>query len=155
MSTWTEQLTAQAAPAAVLDVLTDPGACERWAPVPFEAGIGSRPPARLQAGSRTRVVGRLAGRAVGFDVEVFRADEEGLALRASGPIDLDVVYRLRPLPCGAASEVCASVAVRGDGLTGRVLAQATGALLGAGALRTAMARIAREAEDLAALAPAA
>jgi hypothetical protein len=146
MSTWTEHLTAQAAPAAVLDVLTDPGACERWAPVPFEA---DRRDDRLRAGSRTRVEGRLAGRRVGFDVEVLAAGEDGLSLRATGPIDLDVEYRLRPLGGGSASEVRASVAVRGDGLTGRVLAQATGALLGAGALRTAMTRIVREAEDLA------
>jgi hypothetical protein len=145
MSTWTEQLTAQAAPAAVLDVLTDPDACGRWAPVPFD--VDDDAGARLQAGSRTRVEGRLAGRRVGFDVEVFAADEERLALRASGPIDLDVEYRLRAVPAG--SEVRASIAVRGDGLAGRVLAQATGALLGAGALRTAMTRIAREAEDLA------
>jgi hypothetical protein len=145
MSTWTEQLTAQAAPAAVLDVLTDPDACGRWAPVPFDVDDDRR--ARLQAGSRTRVEGRLASRRVGFDVEVLAADEERLALRACGPIDVDVEYRLRAVPAG--SEVRASIAVRGDGLAGRVLAQATGALLGAGALRTAMTRIAREAEDLA------
>jgi hypothetical protein len=145
MSTWTEQLTAQAAPAAVLDVLTDPDACGRWAPVPFDVDDDRR--ARLRAGSRTRVEGRLAGRRVGFDVEVLAADEERLALRACGPIDLDVEYRLRAVPAG--SEVRAQIAVRGDGLAGRVLAQATGALLGAGALRTAMTRIAREAEDLA------
>jgi hypothetical protein len=145
MSTWTEQLTAQAAPAAVLDVLTDPDACGRWAPVPFD--VDDDRGARLRAGSRTRVEGRLAGRRVGFDVEVLAADEERLALRACGPIDLDVEYRLRAVPAG--SEVRASIAVRGDGLAGRVLAQATGALLGAGALRTAMTRIAREAEDLA------
>jgi hypothetical protein len=146
MSTWTEKLTAQAAPAAVLDVLTDPGACERWAPVPFEA---DRCGGRLRTGSRARVEGRLAGRRVGFDVEVLAAGEDGLSLRATGPIALDVEYRLRALHGGAASEVCASVAVRGDGLAGRVLAQATSALLGAGALRTAMTRIAQEAEDLA------
>jgi uncharacterized protein YndB with AHSA1/START domain len=148
MSTWTEQLTAQAAPAAVLDVLTDPDACGRWAPVPFDVDDDRR--ARLRAGSRTRVEGRLAGRRVGFDVEVLAADEERLALRArgmGGSVSLDVEYRLRAVPAG--SEVRASIAVRGDGLTGRVLAQATGALLGAGALRTAMARIAREAEELA------
>src|SRR4051794_7543826 len=145
MSTWTEQLTAQAAPAAVLDVLTDPDACGRWAPIEFACDDVRG--ARLTAGSRTRVEGRLAGRRVGFDVEVFAADEERLALRACGPIDLEVEYRLRAVPAG--SEVQASVAVRGDGLTGRVLAHATGALLGAGALRTAMTRIAREAEDLA------
>ncbi len=146
MSTWTEQLTAQAAPAAVLDVLTDPGACGRWAPVAFEVDACD---GRLRSGSRARVAGRLAGRRVGFDVEVISACEERLTLRASGPIDLDVEYRLRPVAGGAASEVRASVAVRGDGLTGRVLASATTALLGAGALRTAMTRIAREAEDLA------
>lgn len=146
MSTWTEHLTAQAAPAAVLDVLTDPGACERWAPVPFEA---DRRDDRLRAGSRTRVEGRLAGRRVGFDVEVLAAGEDGLSLRATGPIALDVEYRLRPLRGGTSSEVSASVAVRGEGLTGRMLAQGVGALLGAGALRTAMSRIAREAEDLA------
>jgi hypothetical protein len=145
MSTWTEQLTAQAEPAAVLDVLTDPDACGRWAPVPFD--VDDDHGSRLRAGSRTRVEGRLAGRRVGFDVEVLAADEERLALRACGPIDLDVEYRLRAVPAG--SEVRASIAVRGDGLAGRVLAQATGALLGAGALRTAMTRIAREAEDLA------
>lgn len=150
MSTWTEQLTAQAAPAAVLAVLTDPGACERWAPVDFElAGLDDD---RLRAGSRARVEGRLAGRCVGFDIEVLAADEERLALCASGPIALDVEYRLRPIPAG--SEVHASVAVRGAGLTGRVLAHAAGALLAAGALRTAVARIAREAEDLTCLAAA-
>jgi hypothetical protein len=118
MSTWTEQLTANAAPAAVLDVLTDPGACGRWAPV-------------------------------GFEVEVIAADQQRLALLASGPIDLDVEYRLRPVPAG--SELSASVAVRGQGLAGRVLARATGALLSAGALRHAMTGIAHEAEFAVAL----
>jgi hypothetical protein len=150
MSTWTEHLTAQAAPAAVLEVLTDPHACGRWAPVDFEFdGLDGD---RLRAGSRARVEGRLAGRRVGFDVEVLAADEERLVLLAHGPIALDVEYRLRPVAAG--SEVRASVAVRGDGLAGRVLAQATGALLAAGALRTAISRIAREAEDLAVAAAA-
>jgi hypothetical protein len=144
MSTWTEQLTAQAAPAAVLEVLTDPGACERWAPVDFE--LRALNADRLQAGTLARVEGRLAGRGVGFDVTVIAADEHGLRLRASGPIALDVEYRLRPVPAG--SEVVASVGVRGEGLTGRVLAHATAALLAAGALREAVARIAREAEHL-------
>jgi hypothetical protein len=142
MSTWTEQLTANAAPAAVLDVLTDPGACGRWAPVAFE--LRQLDGDRLRAGSRARVAGRLAGRELGFDVEVIAADGERLALLASGPIDLDVEYRLRPVPAG--SEVSASIAVRGKGLAGRVLARATGALLSAGALRQAMTAVAREAE---------
>jgi hypothetical protein len=146
MSTWTEQLTANAAPAAVLEVLTDPGAAARWAPIDFE--VRQLDGDRLRAGSRARVAGRLAGREVGFDVVVVAADEERLTLLASGPIDFDVEYRLRPVETG--SEVHASVAVRGKGLGGRVLAQATGALLSAGALRQAVARIVREAEFAAA-----
>jgi hypothetical protein len=144
MSTWTEQLTANAAPAVVLDVLTDPAAAGRWAPIEFE--VAELDGQRLRAGSRARVEGRFAGRHVGFDVEVLAADEERLQLRATGPIALDVEYLLRAIPAG--SEVHASIAVRGDGVCGRVLAKATGALLAAGALRTAVARIAREAEDL-------
>jgi hypothetical protein len=145
MSTWTEQLTANAAPAIVLDVLTDPAAAGRWAPIDFE--IDQLDGKRLRAGSRATVAGRIAGRAVRFDVEVLAADEQHLKLRACGPIALDVEYLLRAVPAG--SEVQASIAVSGQGLTGRVLAQATGALLAAGALRTAVSRIAREAEGLA------
>ena len=147
MSTWTEQLTANAAPAAILEILTDPGACGRWSPVEFE--VRQLDGDRLRAGSRARVAGRLAGREVGFDVEVLAADEERLKLLASGPIDFDVEYRLRAVPAG--SEVSACVGVRGNGFAGRVLAQATAALLSAGALRQAVSRIAREAECAAAL----
>ncbi|MBI5103434.1 MAG: SRPBCC family protein [Solirubrobacterales bacterium] len=143
MSTWTEQLTARARPAAVLDVLTDPRACGRWAPVDFE--VQQLDGDRLRAGSRARVAGRLAGRQVGFDVEVLAADEERLALLARGPVALDVEYRLRPVAAG--SEVHASVAVQPGrpGLGARVLAQATAALLSGGALKTTVAAIAREA----------
>jgi hypothetical protein len=146
MSTWTEQLTSNAAPAAVLEVLTDPSAAARWAPIDFE--VRQLDGDRLRAGSRARVAGRLAGREVGFDVEVLAADEGRLSLLATGPIDFDVEYLLRPVETG--SEVHASVAVRGSGLGGRVLAHATGALLSAGALRQAVARIVREAEFAAA-----
>jgi len=79
-----------------------------------------------------------------IDVEVHEAGESGLALTASGPVDLDVAYELAPADTG--SEVRASIRVRsGGGLTGRLLAEATGALLSAGALQNALSRIAREA----------
>jgi hypothetical protein len=58
MKTWTATATAAAPPAAVLAVLTDPEACTRWAPVPFDVE-GGRP---QLAGSSARVSGRLAGR---------------------------------------------------------------------------------------------
>jgi hypothetical protein len=78
---------------------------------------------------------------VGFDVEVHKADETGLALSASGPVELDVDYRL------ADSAVHASISVRPrSGLTGRLLAEATGALLNAGALEAALLRLVREAQ---------
>jgi hypothetical protein len=72
-------------------------------------------------------------------VEVFEADDGRLSLVASGPISIDVEYVLTPAPNG--SEVRASVSVQGSGLMGRLLAQATDALLAAGALQTAVNRI--------------
>src|SRR4051812_22697414 len=142
MRTWTATITVDARPEDVLYVLTDPHACARWAPVPFDVDdLGGE---RLLAGTRARVSGRLAGRRVGFDVEVHEADHRGLALSAHGPVAFDVAYALARTAHG--SKVHASVSVRsGRGLTGRVLAEVTGALLTAGALQAAISRIAREA----------
>ena len=99
---------------------------------------------KVSANTR-RVSGRLAGRRVGFDVHVHEADETGIALSASGPVAFDVAYQLSHAT-GGGSEVHASVSVRsGGGITGRLLAEATGALLSAGALQAALGRIAREA----------
>jgi uncharacterized protein YndB with AHSA1/START domain len=143
MRTWTATTTVDAPPEAVLDVLTDPGACARWAPVDFDVdGVDRR--GRLVAGSRPRVRGRLAGVEVGFDVEVLEADGGRLALRAAGPVALDVAYDLERAEDGS-SEVRASVGVQpGRGIRGRILAEATSALLSAGALHQALSRIGRE-----------
>jgi uncharacterized protein YndB with AHSA1/START domain len=142
MRTWTATTTTAARPAEVLDVLTDPEAARRWAPIAFE--LESRDVKRLRTGTKARVCGRLAGRSVGFDVEVSEAGERGLALRASGPVGFDVAYELEPTDAG--SQVRASVSVRPSrGLAGRILAEATGALLTAGALEAAVSRIGREA----------
>ncbi len=141
-----------ASPDQVLDVLTDPDAIRTWSPVPFEVSDLAGP--RLQAGTRTRVNGSLGGLSVGFDVEVKAADAERLELFAKGPIGLDVRYDLAPVADG--SEVTASVAVRrGGGLSGRLVAKATEALLAGGALQGAAGRIARAAEQRTALASAA
>ena len=70
-------------------MLIDPVAATRWAPVDFEVdGAGDR----LRVGTPTRVSGRLAGRDVGFTVEVHHADADRLALTADGPVGLDVAY---------------------------------------------------------------
>ena len=140
MRTWTTQTTVTGLPDEVLAMLTEPDAIARWTPVPFE--LIDLDTDRLVSGSRARVRGRLAGRTLEFDVEVLAADDERLALRATGPISIDVEYALRPP--GEGSELRASVSVRGSGLIGRVLAQATDALLAAGALDLAVSRIGRQ-----------
>ena len=143
MSTWTAQTTVKGLPLDVLDVLTDPAAVGRWAPVDFDVeGLDGD---RLVAGSRARVVGRVAGQRVGFDVEVHRADEEQLELVATGPVSFDVEYRLRPVTGGSEVEACVAVR-RGRGIVSRVVASATDALLAAGALNHAISRIAHEFE---------
>jgi carbon monoxide dehydrogenase subunit G len=144
MSTWTAHTTVTAAPCAVLDLLTDPDAIERWAPVPFE--LEQLSGKRLDAGAKARVSGKLARFGASFDVSVDCAHEERFALFATGPVDLDVEYELFPSDDG--TDVWVSVGVQsGGGLSGRLLTQATEALLRAGALDRALGRIAEEIED--------
>jgi len=138
--TWTERATLPAPPEQVLELLTEPDAIARWAPVPFD--VVELPDGRLIAGSRARVRGRLAGRGVEFAVNVIQADTGLLALVADGPISLEVEYQLRAQEQG--SELQASVSVHGSGLRGRLLAAATDALLAAGALAASLARLERE-----------
>jgi len=140
MCTWRSTTTVPGSPTDVLELLTEPEAIARWAPVPFE--VLALDGGRLESGSRARVGGRLAGRSVEFDVNVLRACDERLELVADGPISLDVRYRLRP--AGLGSEIEACVSVEGRGLFGRVLARATEALLSGGALRLSLQRLARE-----------
>jgi hypothetical protein len=142
MARWTAQKRLTGRPADVLILLTEPDAISRWAPIPFE--IVDQDDNRLVEGDHVRVRGSLAGKSLEFEVDVTEADDDHLLLTASGPIQLDVEYRALELPSG--TELRASVNVSGRGLLGRVLAQATDALLAAGALRTAVDRLARELE---------
>jgi hypothetical protein len=140
---WTATARANATRDQVLEVLTHPEEIRRWSPVDFD--LDDLDGRRLAAGTRGRVTGRLAGVTVGFDVEIHAADEDRLELSANGPIGLDVRYELGPDEAGA--ELTASVSMRrGGGLTGRFVANATAALLSAGALEGAAGRIARVAE---------
>jgi hypothetical protein len=131
-------------PDDVLELLTRPEAIARWTPVPFE--IVDFAGDRLEAGDEVRVCGFLAGRALAFDVTVAEAEDGRLALQASGPIRIDVEYVARAVARG--SELRARVAVSGQGLIGRMLARATDALLAAGALQSAVGRIAHELEPV-------
>ena len=143
MPSYDTTCTTAASPASVMAVLTDPAAIRDWSPVPFEVeGCGTD---ALRAGMRTRVKGSLAGFDVGFDVHVRDAADDLLRIGASGPIDLDVTYRLRPVAGG--SEIAARVDMRRpSGLASRVISKATETLLAAGALDGAAFRIAGAAE---------
>jgi hypothetical protein len=143
MAHWSATTTTKATPEQLLEVLTHPEEIRRWSPVDFD--LDDLDTRRLAQGTRARVSGRLAGVRVGFDVEVHAADEDVLQLSADGPVGLDVRYELAPAELG--SELYASVSLRrGGGITGRLVANATAALLAAGALEGAAGRIARAAE---------
>jgi hypothetical protein len=140
MRTWETRTTVPGSPSAVLELLTEPDAIARWAPVPFE--VVSLADRRLRTGSRAQVAGRLAGRSVEFDVTVFEASGRRLALAADGPISIGVQYVLRPVADG--SDIRASVSVEGRGLFGRALAKGTEALLAAGVLRSSLELLGRQ-----------
>ena len=142
MATWTAQTHVAGLPDEVLAVLTEPDAIAGWAPIAFEVVDFDRD--RLRAGDHVCVRGALTGRSLEFEVEVAEADDGRLVLSAIGPIRFDVEYRAVARDRG--SEVRASVAVSGRGLFGRLIAQAADAVLAAGALKTAVDRIARELE---------
>jgi hypothetical protein len=140
MARWTAHTKVAGPPDDVLDLLTEPDAIARWAPIYFDVVDWAGD--RLAAGDRVRVQGRLGGRALAFDVDVAKAEAGDLRLTAQGPIRLDVEYRVRGTASG--SELHARVDVSGRGVVGRILAQATDALLATGALRCAVDRLAGE-----------
>jgi hypothetical protein len=143
MAIWKTQTTVMADPEDVLQVLTDPCAAQRWSPIGFE--LEDFDSDRLRSGSRARLSGKLAGRGVSFDVEVIKASDGQLELRAVGPVEMDVTYDA--VRADAGTEVFASVVVRSaGGLLGRLLSSATDALLAGGALNVAVAGVAREVE---------
>ena len=142
MKTWTTETWLAGAPEEVLELLTEPDAIARWAPIPFE--LLDLDGARLQQGTRARVSGALAGRRLEFDVEIHKADERRLSLVAHGPVSIGAEYVLAPADGG--SDVRASVSVSGHGLLGGTLARAFEAVLASGALRASVTRIGRELE---------
>jgi hypothetical protein len=143
MGKWRAQTFVAGEPDDVLAILTEPDIIARWAPIDFE--LADRCHGRLKAGDLVRVRGFLAGRCLEFMVDVANASDGRLSLTATGPIALDVEYVARPTEGG--SLVHAVVGVSGRGLIGRMLAQATDALLAAGALTAAVGRIGRELDE--------
>jgi hypothetical protein len=145
-SSWSATTTVAAGPQTILAALTDPDVIRRWSPVAFELEDGDSP---LRPGSRTAVRGQVAGIKTRFDVQVFAADERGIKLRADGPVPLDVEYRIEPAN-GENASVRAEVVVNpGSGISGRLLARAVSGVLGAGALDSALSRMAAVAASAA------
>jgi hypothetical protein len=140
-------------PDHVIALLTDPDAATIWSPVDFD--VAELEGERLEPGTRAVLSGRLAGRPVKFDLEVYEAGDGRLSLCAIGPVTMDVDYELVERD-DEALEVVAQVRVHdGRGLIGRLLASAADGLLAAGTLQNAVNAIAREAEADAAFALAA
>ena len=145
MGTWRSHIDVRADPGRVLETLTDIRACEAWSPVAFE--IAGPEAGRLTAGTTVAVSGKIALRRVRFRVEILRADAERLLLRAAGPVDMLADYVVSPADHG--SRLHATISVRrGSGSGAGVAARATCMLLGAGALKRALSRVAQEAERL-------
>lgn len=142
MRTFTAHTTASSTPHQVVQLLTDPDAIARWAPIPFEILQLDRE--RLYTGATARIRGQLAGQPAEFSVLVLEVSDERLTLVAQGPIALDVEYQVAPARDGSA--IRASVSVFGHGLIGRLLANATEALLAAGALQSSLNRLANQPE---------
>jgi|tagenome__1003787_1003787.scaffolds.fasta_scaffold20981396_3 hypothetical protein len=141
---WNTHTTVAADPDDVIEVLTSVDAIHEWSPVDFE--LDDLTERHLHGGCHARVVGKLAGFGVGFDVEVLEANAERLALMARGPVELDVQYRVERAELGSSVE--AEVSVRSAGGTGgRLVARAVNTLLAAGVLDRALARIGAEAES--------
>ena len=130
-------------PEVVLDMLTDPDACRRWSPVPFD--LDGAYAGRLAAGSRMRVSGSLAGTRRRLRRRRARGRRRA-ASRCPRTAPSPSTSPTRHAPPGGGSDVRASVSVRsGGGLFGRVAESATAALLQAGALGVAVDRIAASA----------
>jgi hypothetical protein len=129
-------------PSTVMELLTDPSACRRWSPVEFELDELEAP--RLCEGSQARVCGRVAGRAVCFDVSVLEARGGRFSLTASGPFDVEAHYEAEGDCAGTDLRARVTVASRG-GLRGRVVSSLAEAVLAGGALQQALKRMAETA----------
>ncbi len=143
MGTWTSQTTFTGDPERVLELLTDPEEAHTWSPIDFTLDVEGD---RLHTGDVTHIAGQLAGRRMSFDIEVFKASEGKLRLRASGPVEIEVEYGVVARDDGS-GELTAWIDVSSaGGLIGRLVASATDAVLAAGALETTVRKIATAAE---------
>jgi hypothetical protein len=145
MGSWTSRTTFTGDAERVLELLTDPEEARTWSPIDFtlENAEGDR----LRTGDIAHVAGRLAGRRMSFDIEVFKASDGQLHLRASGPVEIEVEYGVEEGVDGSGQLIAWIKVSSSGGLIGRLAASATDAVLAAGALESAVRRIAAAAEE--------
>ena len=144
MGSWTSRTTFTGDPVRVLELLTNPDEARTWSPIEFTLDDPDRH--RLQTGDVMHIAGQLAGRRMSFDIEVFKASDGQLRLRARGPVEIEVEYGVVSRDDGS-GELTAWIAVSSaGGLIGRLVASATDALLAAGALDATVRKIAAAAE---------
>ena len=144
MGDWTSRTTFTGDPERVLELLTDPEEAQSWSPIEFT--VEDAEGRRLRTGDVTHIAGQLAGRRMSFDIEVFKASEGRLRLRATGPVEIEVEYGVVASDDGS-DELTAWIAVSSaGGLIGRLVASATDAVLAAGALDATVRKIAAAAE---------
>lgn len=144
MGDWTSRTTFSGDPERVLDLLTDPEEAQTWSPIDFT--LEDAEGRRLHTGDVTHIAGQLVGRRVSFEIEVFKASEGQLRLRATGPVEIEVEYGVVARDDGS-GELTAWIAVSSaGGLIGRLVASATDAVLAAGALDATVRKIAAAAE---------
>ncbi len=144
MGNWTSRTTFSGDPVRVLELLTDPEEARAWSPIEFTLDGGES--ARLHTGDVMHIAGQLAGRRMSFNIEVFKASDGQLRLRATGPVEIEVEYGVVSRDDGS-GELTAWIAVSSaGGLMGRLVASATDALMAAGALDATVRKIATAAE---------
>ncbi len=144
MGNWTSRTTFAGDPVRVLELLTNPEEARTWSPIEFT--LEDDEGGRLRTGDVMHIAGQLAGRRMSFDLEVFKASDGQLRLRASGPVEIEVEYGVVAREDGS-GELTAWIAVSSaGGLMGRLVASATDALLAAGALDATVRKIAAAAE---------
>ena len=145
MGNWTAKTTFMGDAERVLELLTDPEEAHTWSPIEFTVDDGEG--GRLRTGDVTHIAGQLAGRRMSFDIEVFKASDGQLQLRASGPVEIEVEYGVVSRDDGS-GELTAWIDVSSaGGLMGRLVASATDAVLAAGALDAAVRKIAAAADE--------
>jgi uncharacterized protein YndB with AHSA1/START domain len=86
---WTSRTIFTGDPERILELLTDPEEAHTWSPIDFTLDVESD---RLRTGDVTHIAGQLAGRRMSFDIEIFKASDGQLRLRASGPVEIEVEY---------------------------------------------------------------